>query len=165
MTNFKMIVGGDYAVSAGSHLPPPIPLRFTFKSACPLVGNRGVGFWTWVHLLSRLPASKIKQTYFSYQYSSPTYWLLNSKHPNLSFITHTHTCLYAAYKFSQVHIELLSLVMTERCFWRIRKSIRKHYRIVIKVVFFSCVLWVELCSPGKRRVAILTHRNSVCDLI
>ena len=65
MTNFKVTVRDDYAVSACSSSTKDS----VYKSFHPLlvVGEeRGVGLWTHVrHLYAQLPASGIKQTFLS----------------------------------------------------------------------------------------------------
>ena len=58
MTNFKMTVRADHAVSAYNPLPQ------LFKNTCPLFvsGDWGVGLWKKTTPVPWLPASKIKQT-------------------------------------------------------------------------------------------------------
>lgn len=59
MTYFKRTVRTDYAVCAGSPLPPPA------KALAHWLMVEGVSLWTGVHPPPQLPASEIKQTFLS----------------------------------------------------------------------------------------------------
>ena len=86
MTNFKMTVRADWAVSARSPFSPAI------KTLPHWLSVAGVGLWTGVRPSPWLLASKIKQTLLSTKW--PLYWLLSSEQlgPPLSVTLSRHWC-------------------------------------------------------------------------
>ena len=69
MTNFKMTVRADCAVSTCSPL-------LSIKASAPDCQWKGVSLWTGVRPPHWLPASKVNQSFLST--NLPLYWLLSS---------------------------------------------------------------------------------------
>ena len=87
MTSFKMTVTDDCAVSACS---PPLSAYTPWNTPRKALAHwwqREIGLWTWVHLLSQWPASRIKLLFLSTNTFLSSVSFLSHKQPDQSLVT------------------------------------------------------------------------------
>ena len=100
VTNLKMTVRADCAVSTYSHFPPPHPIS---KSSCPLLVGGGVGWGSqpWNRYMPPSPPSgqHLKWRKLSFPPAWPVYWLLSGQQ-----LEPAHTLLVTQGHWDAVHL-------------------------------------------------------------